>query len=1314
MISIRCRGRRAAHLALIAGLLAACSRRDDQAPPGPAPAPPASEKAPAPARPEQTRAALPPGVEDLPLRGCDLPRKGPVAGFIDITAEAGIAHVHRKGEFDPKLENIMPWIASIGAAAAAGDFDQDGDDDLYLTSSRKGFPNALLRNDGSRFQDVAREAGVGDVNDDRGVSMDAAFADLDNDGDPELYVVQWGRDRLFRNDGGGRFTEITDASGTGDLGNGNCVLPFDHDNDGLLDLLVLNYFPPVNLAKLETTRILHDSFEAARNGGADVLYRNLGNLRFEDVAPRLQLDDTGWSLDAGISDIDNDGDADLYIANDFGQDKVFISNGNGTFADVTERAIGRETFKGMNIDFGDFDGDGFTDAYVTNITTQEYLKEGNMLLLNRGNGTFSNVAGATGVHDGGWGWCGRFFDHDGDGRLDIFTVNGFVTAGPESYWGDLAAIAVEPGFDPADSTQWPRMGVKSLSGGEPDRFFRNRGDGSFEEIAAKVGLADKRDGRGAALLDWDEDGDLDVFVANQNAPGALYRNDLGGAHRFLILSLVGTRSNRDAIGARVQVTASNGGSAPPLRLTREVNGVNGFASQSSPRLHFGLGQSERVDLVTVFWPSGVVQEIRDLPVDRHLRIREAGEPMPEPERRTRYFSAPRSVPGEPAAGPTSTSTAVLALEEALRRRPRNSLLANRYRSACVDAKLFDRSIDLFRALVRERPSQPAVRLQLALALVDKIPFLEGDILAQGSLAKESLNELDIIAETKLDSYAVHYISGMNHLYWPDTMKHFDDAVLHLTKAISLGRASLAAGARPAPHHLEAHRALGDAHVKGKRFDQARAAYAAGGALADGRGAELDAARASLESRLSLADEDLVRAVKDERGLKRRIDSQLSFLIEENGLAAAESALAVRPDDRSTLNAYRIEAFEIDEAPRARAFLEALAGRNPALGEPRLHAALAVPGDPSARDGIAAYRKLSPGDWLGPWLAGMEELSRLASESPAGDGAGARSAAAAIRAFEESAALARRADGAPRLPQPFVALGDARAAAGDVEGARAVHAEVAGAFPRAAGLDARLGSAPGSLPHLVLAERKAGRGLPVDLEPLVDIDGELAALEAGLRASFTRDDAVRYRALVRRSEDRERGLRFLRSLVAESPAGAGARIQLALALMDRTPDPELGSVRKGLLASEALKHLEDVAAAHGDSWAVHYAIGLIHLDWFTKLEHLPLAIASFEKCLHLIRGRERESPHHVLVYRALGDAIVKAGNFASGRKIWKDGQTWFPSDRGLEKRLDLTALMVNRWIEDLRSWKTPQDTKVLSDLLGDLGDLPAGASAVRSG
>jgi hypothetical protein len=301
----------------------------------------------------------------------------------------------------------------------------------------------------------------------------------------ETTISTWssgGQNRLLRNDGNGRFTDITDASGTGDRSNGNCVLPFDYNNDGLLDLYVCNYFPSVDLTHLETTRIMHESFEAARNGGANVLYKNLGGLRFENVARQLNVDDTGWSLDAGISDIDNDGDVDLYVANDFGQDKLYLSNGDGTFTDVTERAIGHDSFKGMNIEFGDFDEVGFTDGYVANITTAEYLKEGNMLLLNGRDGTFSNVAAATGTFDGGWGWCARFFDFDQDGHLDLFALIGFVSAGPQSYWEDLANIAVDPSFDPRTRRSGRRM-AQRLSGHEPDRLFRNRGDGSFEEVA---------------------------------------------------------------------------------------------------------------------------------------------------------------------------------------------------------------------------------------------------------------------------------------------------------------------------------------------------------------------------------------------------------------------------------------------------------------------------------------------------------------------------------------------------------------------------------------------------------------------------------------------------------------------------------------------------------------------------------------------------------------------------------------------------------------------------------------------------------------
>jgi tetratricopeptide (TPR) repeat protein len=1236
-----------------------------------------------------------------------------VAGFTDITRESEILHRHQRGAFDAKLSNIMPWISSIGSAAAVSDYDLDGDLDLYVTSSRVGFPNALFRNDGGlRFTEVGALAGVAAVNDSSGVSMDVAFADLDNDGDDDLYVVEWGKNRMLRNDGDGTFTNITDSSGADDSGNGNCVLPFDYDGDGLLDIFVCNYYPSVNLTALDSTRIMHDSFEAATNGGLNVLYRNLGDLRFENVAHQLNLDDGGWSLDAGISDIDNDGDLDVYVANDFGQDKLYLAIGGGRFTDVTERAIGHDTFKGMNVDFGDFNSDGFTDCYVTNITTAEYLKEGNMLHLNAGDGTFSNVAAATGTFDGGWGWCGRFFDFDQDGHLDILTVNGFVTAGPTSYWEDLANVAVNPDFDPAEVLEWPAMGSHSLSGSEATRLFRNRGDGAFEEVAKKYGIADSRDGRGIALGDFDEDGDLDVYLAHQDAYGALYRNDVGNIHHFIVLTLVGTKSNRNAIGARIQLTASDGASGRALKLTREVNGVNGYASQSSYRVHFGLGQSERVERLTVFWPGGVVQDFRDLPVDRHFKIVEEGDPATAKERSELYFSSLRA-PSQmaqtggdlPPRGAVSPAL-LLDLEEKLQRKPRNVRLANQYRSLCVDGAQFDRAVAFFRRLVSDYPGHTAVRLQLALALVDKIPFLGRDVLRQGSSAKESLSELRWVADVKPDSYALNYISGMNHLYWPASLRHFDDAVKHFKKCLELHKKG-APGEVLWPYYAEVYCALGDSHVKGRRYDAARQVW--------GDGLALFPAKAALRSRLELDDKDLLDTITQERGLRKRIDTRLSFLYEENNLGSSEKRLRVEPGDRALLNAYRMEAYELEEVPRARAFIEKLIAVHPGVAEPRLHLALVL-ADEVNTIGMASaaafqlagevlaelkkYRVLAPEDWLGPYFEGICYLFKPQS---------AESASAAVAAFMEAARLTRREDGSPRVAYTGLALGDALVCARQAESALGIWRESLSTFPHARGLKVRIESPAESLRTLVRADYVLARGIPTDLDALVDKEAELLTFEKSLGEVVKTETAVRYRTVVRHSGDVERAVRFFQELLEKSPRSANIRVALALAYLDRIPDRDLGSVRKGLLSSEALNLMEEVGAVHPDSWGIHYVIGLIHLHWFTKQNHLRHAVESFEHCIALQKGREEKNACYAHAYRALGDAYVKgqgtARAFVRGRKVWRAGRKLFAEDRGLEERMGLTALMVNRYVEEARSWSAIHDTALLSRVIGHLADFP---------
>jgi hypothetical protein len=346
---------------------------------------------------------------------------------------------------------------------------------------------------------------------------------------------------------------------------------------------------------------MHGSFESARDGGANILLRNNGDGTFADATASAGVQDTGWSLDVGVADYDNDGDQDLHVANDFGPDKLFRNDGRGRFTDVSQAALGNDTRKGMNSEFGDFNNDGWLDIYVTNIMTRDYLKEGNMLMRNNGDGSFADVAPEAGVADGGWGWAGKFFDADNDGDLDLYTVNGFVSQSrDEEYWFDLATAVTEPDFDSADAASWPVIGGKSLSGYEKDRFFRNEGTESFVEIAASVGLANEGDGRGAAVFDYDNDGDMDIYLANQDQRGALLRNDLNGRAHWMGFRVAGPASG---VGTRLTLIA--GGS----RQVKEVDPGNGFASQSDRRVYFGLGSQTRVATVEVRWPDGRTETI---------------------------------------------------------------------------------------------------------------------------------------------------------------------------------------------------------------------------------------------------------------------------------------------------------------------------------------------------------------------------------------------------------------------------------------------------------------------------------------------------------------------------------------------------------------------------------------------------------------------------------------------------------------------------------------------------------------------------------
>ena len=383
------------------------------------------------------------------------------------------------------------------------------------------------------------------------------------------------------------------------------------------------YFQPLNIFNPDTPRFFPESFETANNGGGAVLFRNNGNGTFTDVTRKAGLQQSGWTLSLGHGDADNDGWDDLYVACDFGTDRFFRNNRDGTFRDLTESAIGIDTKKGMNADWGDFDNDGLLDIYVTNIT-DDYMKEGNFLWRNNGNLTFSDVSRETGTYDTGWGWGAKFFDYDNDGWLDLYAVNSWVSAGTESYVPDIFAMIMKPEIDLSDARNWPAMGNKSLSGYQRKRLFHNDHGQAFRDEAVRHGLDSDRDGRGIGIGDFDNDGRLDMVVANANAEPFLYHNQTPRSAHWIQFLLEGSRSNRGAVGAQIRIVA---GGQKRLSL---VNGGNGFAGQSTGRVHFGLGAADCVERVEIRWPSGIVDIFRDVPADRLVRIREGSSEVENP------------------------------------------------------------------------------------------------------------------------------------------------------------------------------------------------------------------------------------------------------------------------------------------------------------------------------------------------------------------------------------------------------------------------------------------------------------------------------------------------------------------------------------------------------------------------------------------------------------------------------------------------------------------------------------------------------------
>jgi enediyne biosynthesis protein E4 len=543
----------------------------------------------------------------------------------EVSHAAGVNFKNEAPTLDPKLAPIMPEVASMGASVSVVDFDRDGWPDFYVTNSREGSRNALYHNnhDGT-FTDVAPQLGIADVNQPgTGVSMGAVWGDYDNDGYEDLYLIKWGRPELFHNDHGHGFTRVSEQAGLPKWINANTAVWFDYDGDGKLDLFVGGYYNEnVDLWHLSTTRMMPESFEYAKNGGRKYLFHNLGNGKFEEVSAKLGIDSRRWALASGAADLRGTGHPDLFIANDYGVSELYLNDGKRFSEAGKETGIGFAPKSGMDVAFGDIFNQGKYSVYVSNISEDGVLIQGNNLWTPK-DGTsgkeikYENLARDLGVELGGWSFGAQFGDLNNDGNLDLYLTNGNISLDrSKSYWYDFAKVAGGNRSIIEDAKNWPSMDGRSLSGYQQKRVWLNDGAGKFVDVAQAVGATDTYDGRAVALVDLWNRGVLDVLVANERGPLLIYKNTVAPENKWIEFQLEGTASNRSAIGAQVALYWNG------QQQIQQVSGGCGFAAQNDRRLHFGLGRNPQLEKAVIRWPSGKVQTVDALTSGKLYTIKE--------------------------------------------------------------------------------------------------------------------------------------------------------------------------------------------------------------------------------------------------------------------------------------------------------------------------------------------------------------------------------------------------------------------------------------------------------------------------------------------------------------------------------------------------------------------------------------------------------------------------------------------------------------------------------------------------------------------